>query len=292
MAERPLRGAIQKDGKLTEGSVNLLRASGIPFELPTERQRWSEVRHPYMWISTEKNGDLAKEVAKGKYDWGIAGRDTVYALPDNLLRQIRIVEPDLGFAYCYYVLGVYQSQSENRPELNILVDRSKGEVQSLEDLKPGTKIATKYEHALNRLIREEERRLKRPLLLDVKHEGTPETAPAFSFNNILVVADIWERGNTFLTNFIEPRITLFDSQAVLIRRIYRFSKANEESFRTLHDMIKEGLTRPESLSRPQPPSPDLGGMTDGHERPNPLSRLWPFAHRGERPQVSGGVLVR
>lgn len=282
MAERLLTGAIQKDGKLTEGSISLLRASGIPFELPTGRQRFSGVEDPSMRIGTEKNGGLAYGVATGKYDWAIPGRDTVYALPDYLRRRIQIVEPDLGFGYCYYVAGVFIS--EYRPESTLLIDRSKTEMQGLEDLRPGTTIATKYEHALNRIIREQERRLKRQLHLEVVHEDTPETAPVFSFGDILVVADIWEHGDTFLENCIEPRITLFDSQAVLIRRAYRFSKGRERSFERLHEMIKEGLAHSDPLVQ-LPSSIQIQAMTDGHERFSSwfVQKLWPFPNRSKPP---------
>lgn len=273
MPEKPLRGAIQNEpGKLSKGSIDLLRVSGIPFEFPTGRQRYVIVETPPMSIGTEKNGGLAYGVAKGKYDWAMVGLDTVLALPDRLRRQVRIVEPDLGFGYCFYVLGVYISQ--RRSESTLLADRTKFEVQALEDLRPGTKIATKYEHALNRLIREQERRLKRRLGIEAIHEDTPETAPQFSFDDVLMVADIWEHGDTSLQNCIEPRITLFDSKAVLIRRIYRFSEGRERSFETLHEMIKEGLANPERWINPDAQTPN--NETNQAVENKPERRFWPL----------------
>lgn len=247
MTERPLRGAIQKaDGKLTIPSVRFLNAIGIPFELPTGHQRSIAVEEPSMRIATEKNGGLVSGLASNKYDWVIAGMDTYYNLPDHLRRKVHVDEL-LPFGHCYYVAGVYVP--EYGPiEQTLLIDSSKTEMVALEDLKQGTRIATKYEHVLNRIIREQERKLKRELHLEVIHDDTPETAP--EYRGLLVVADLWEHGDTFLQNCIEPRITLFDSQAALMRKAHRFSRGKERSYERLHEMVKEGLANPELLLNP------------------------------------------
>lgn len=206
MAERYLTGAIQKEpGRLTKESVSFLQIGcGIPFELPLGRKRFSVVENLPFKIGTEKNGGLAVTVAVGKYHWAIAGEDTVENLPDELRTKVIIVRK-LGFQPCQYRLGVYEYAIEKH-----LLAEGRDRIEGLEDIKPGTPIATKHTHLLERLIRQ------RGLNLAVVHDTTPETAP--EFRNIFSVADVYRTGDTFREHHIEPRgEPLLECQVVLIK---------------------------------------------------------------------------
>lgn len=204
---RYLTGAIQKGGRLTEGSVRFLQIGcGITnFQLPVGRERYREYGNPPLLIGTEKNGGLAEGVARGKYDFAIAGLDTVVDLPDYLVGMVKVVR-NLGFQHCDYRLGISAEffGVERLDEIPAGTNIPK----TLRDLPDGTQIAAKYANFLAREIG------RRRLNLETIYDPTPETAP--KFRKIFVVADNVETGKTFNFHQIEEGEVLLRSQAVLV----------------------------------------------------------------------------
>ena len=209
MAERKyLAGAIQKEGgRLADESARFIRIGcGIPFDLPTGRQRISVVENLRLKIGTEKNGGLVGGVVIGKYHWAIAGEDMVEELSDHERDKVTIVRR-LGFQPCQYRLGIW----EGSPEKLVVVE-GRTSLGKLEDLRPNTMIATKHVNYLGRVIRE------RGLNLKAVYDRSPETAP--ELRGIVVVADNYETGGTWreLKPYgISPREVFLESQAVLIK---------------------------------------------------------------------------
>jgi len=221
MPERYLTGAIQKEpGRLYEESVRFIQIGcGIPFEPPTGHQRISTVESLRLKIGTEKNGGLVEGVAIGKYHWAITGEDMVEGLPDDQRDSVIIIRK-LGFQFCQYRPGIWEGVSERS-----LLAEGRDRFRVLEDLKEGTRLATKHEHInyLRRVIRQ------RGLNLDAVIDATPETAP--EFRGIYVAIDNYQTGGTWAD--LKPyaisakyfdddgeekdREILLESQAVLIR---------------------------------------------------------------------------
>lgn len=293
MAEIYLRGAIQKEpGRLHEESVRFLQIGcGIgDFQLPIGRRRFSVVDKPPLKIATEKNGELAEGVASGKYHWGIVGLDMVENLPDELRDKVVVVR-ELGFQPCLYRLGVSASTlvvgrdlppeirdvlnslgstrnlKDLPPEIREIIDGLGP--KTLDDLRPYTRIATKHDNYLERVVRQ------RGLFLKVQHDSTPEIAP--DTWNIGVVADIVRSGDTFLDHNISysKREVLLESQAVLIKA-RRFPRGVGVIFNDeLLPRVDEALENPERWFNPDTSSgPEDDGLKDLTERPR--RRLWLF----------------
>lgn len=233
MAERYLRGAIhkEKDGDPRERDFHkdtvrfLQRGCGIDFEPPIGRQRLSTIETLKLKFGTEKNGELMGGLVIRKYDFAIGGKDMVRNLPDDQINDV-VEVVDLGYQFCLYRLGV----SEAVPERFLAIE-GKDRVETLEDLKPGTRIATKHFNLLGRIIRE------RGLSLNAVYDPTPETAP--ELRGIYVMADLYQTGSTWVEHLpykISPREVFLESQAVL-------AKARKLSWGTSPIFYKELLTR-------------------------------------------------
>lgn len=201
-----LTGAImEKGGRLADQSVAFLqKGCGLTgFQLPAGHERFS-VAHPQMVIATEKNWGLALGVAEKKYHWAIVGLDMVADLPEGYQDRVQVVK-SLGFGHCEIKVGVsaryfgVQTLGELRPDV---------QAPALKDLKPKTRVATKYPNYLTRELR------RRHLNLRVIQEATPETAP---LRGIDIIVDIARPEETFGPNQIMEGELLLPSQAVLIR---------------------------------------------------------------------------
>ena len=238
-----LRGAIQRDpGRLYDESIRFLQIGcDIPFEPPTRYKPLSRIENPQLIIGAEENSWLALEVVARKYDWDIVGLETVENLPDDQRNNVVVVR-HLGFQKCQYRLGIW----EGVPERSLLA-KGRDRVETLEDLKPGTKIATKHDNYLNRIIRE------RGLNLEAVHDWTPETAPEFN-NRIYIVADNYVTGTTWREqpHPISARENFLDSEAVLIKA-RRLPRGRGRIFNDmLLPRVEQALEHPERWLNPQP----------------------------------------
>lgn len=295
MSEIYSTGAIQKEpGRLHEESVRFLQIGcGLAdFKPPTGRQRFSVVENPRLKIATEKNGGLAEAVARGKYNWGIVGLDTVEDLPDELRDNVMVVRR-LGFQSCQYrfglspsallaeggasltpeIRGILNSLGSTRivgdltPDVRDIID-SLGP-RTLNDLRPRRRIATKHDNYLRRIVRQ------RDLELEVVHDSTPEIAP--EFRGIGVVADIVRSGETFDDHaiFWRGREVLLESEAVLIKvKKLPWGRAFIFNYK-LMPRVDEALENPGRWLNPDIPSSSKD-VTPEDLTKRPRRRIWPF----------------
>ncbi|MBU1683800.1 ATP phosphoribosyltransferase, partial [Patescibacteria group bacterium] len=126
-----VRIAIQKNGRLSEGSINFLKAYGICFELEGRRLIQSSYCGA-VEILLLRSADIAQCVSEGIADFGIVGENVIEekGLPVKKLRK-------LGFGECSLVIAV-----PKMPDL----------IRTTEDLND-KRIATSYPNLLSEYLK-------------------------------------------------------------------------------------------------------------------------------------------
>lgn len=181
-----LRIAMQKSGRLSEGSIALLREMGLEFETYKDRL-FVSARNMDVDILFLRDDDIPEYVQDGVAHLGIVG--------SNILEERRPAVDrllDLDFGYCKLNIAV--------PEDSLIDD--------LEDL-TGKRIATSYPEALRRFLNEKKIEAT-PVLL----RGSVEVTPALGVAD--AICDLVSTGSTLRTHGLRSIQTVFDSRAVLI----------------------------------------------------------------------------
>lgn len=181
-----LKIGIQKSGRLSEKSLELLQDCGIKFSASTRKLRTESSNFP-IEILFLRDDDIPQYVEQGVADIGILGENEVWEKDKNV-SEIR----QLGFANCKLCLAI-----------------PKDEIYSGLKYFEGKKIATSYPKILRKFFDENK--------IDVKIEeigGSVEIAPSIGLAN--AIFDIVSTGSTLLTNGLKQVETVVESQAVLI----------------------------------------------------------------------------
>lgn len=181
-----LRIAIQKQGKLAEGSVALLRKCGIAFTNGNGKLRTEAEGFP-LEILFLRDDDIPDYVADGVADIGIVGENILAEKP----KAVKVVER-LGFGKC---------------RLSVAVPKS-FEIPDVASLS-GKKIATSYPRILSSFLSDNS------ISAEI-HEisGSVEIAPSIGLAD--AVCDLVSSGSTLFSNGLREIQTIFTSEAVLI----------------------------------------------------------------------------
>jgi ATP phosphoribosyltransferase len=183
-----LKIALQKKGRLADGSEELLRKCGISFSNGLGKLRTEASNFP-LEIFFLRDDDIPDYVADGVSDIGIIGENVLAENP----KAVDLVER-LGFGRC---------------RLSIAVPKN-FEYQAVSDFE-GRRVATSYPNILSRYFR------SRSVNADI-HEinGSVEIAPSIGLAD--AVCDLVSSGSTLFTNGLREVETVMDSEAVLIAR--------------------------------------------------------------------------
>ncbi len=184
--EDKLRLAIQKSGRLSEGSLRLIRECGISFTQAVGKLKAESHNFPLEFLFL-RDDDIPKYVASGIADIGIVGENVLVEKRE----RVENIAP-LGFSRC---------------RLSIAVSRDfpyEG-VKSLQ----GLKIATSYPRILGTYLE------KNHVEAEI-HEisGSVEIAPSIGLAQ--AVCDIVSSGSTLISNGLKEVERIFKSEAVLI----------------------------------------------------------------------------
>jgi ATP phosphoribosyltransferase len=178
--------AIQRNGRLTEDSVAILRACGLDFEYQ-KQSLYSPCRNFDMDVLAIRDDDIPEYVQDGVADLGIIG--------ENILKEkqakVHTLTP-LGFGGCKLMISLPQ----------------KSTIRKISDLK-GKRIGTTYPVILKSFLNE--RKVKAEI---IKLSGSVELAP--SLNVADVICDIVSTGTTAKMNNLRTMCTVLESQAVLV----------------------------------------------------------------------------
>ncbi|MFM9905746.1 MAG: ATP phosphoribosyltransferase [Pyrinomonadaceae bacterium] len=183
-----LKIALQKSGRLSDGSTALLRKCGIGFSNGLGKLRTEATDFP-LEIFFLRDDDIPDYVADGVADVGIVGENIVA----ESQKAVDAVER-LGFGRCRLSLAVPKMES----------------YASLADI-AGKRIATSYPSILGEFLS------ARGITADI-HEisGSVEIAPSIGLAD--AVCDLVSSGSTLFSNGLREVETVMQSEAVLIAR--------------------------------------------------------------------------
>jgi len=206
-----LKLALQKDGRITDESIDLLRAAGMNFEF-TVRSLLSPCTNFPLDLLSLRDDDIPEYVQDGVSDLGIVGANVVA----EKAAKVTVVE-GLGFGKC---------------RLAICVPRNGG-LTDLDSLR-GKRIATSYPKTLGRFL------YSRQISADiVEISGSVEITPALNVAD--ATCDILSTGSTARVNGLEPLLTVMESEAVLIANEKAFESRFENEIDRLMTRIRSSL---------------------------------------------------
>jgi ATP phosphoribosyltransferase len=199
-----LRVAIQKSGRLSEKSLDLLKNCGLSFARSKDKLFWYGRDFP-VDVLLVRDDDIPRMLLDGVCELGIVG--------ENIAREVmleRNSETDLS---CLRKLGF------GRCRLSIAVPEDL-EISSIGELQ-GKRIATSYP-ALTRNLLE-----KQGVNTDiVELSGSVEIAPGLGTAD--AISDLVSTGTTLRANHLRELDVLYESQAALYGRVDGISEAKQQ----------------------------------------------------------------
>ncbi|MGI8406481.1 MAG: ATP phosphoribosyltransferase [Thermomicrobiales bacterium] len=178
--------AIQRSGRLTEHSLELLRHIGLNFESYGQRL-FSKARNFPLSILYARDDDIPDYVDLGTVDLGIVGRNLVHEKGADVEELLA-----LGYGYCSLVVAVPSDSKNNDPE----------------QLK-NARIATSYPESARAYF---ESLGGKPEIIEIS--GSVEVAPALGVADAIV--ELTATGSSLQLNDLRPIQTILESEAVLI----------------------------------------------------------------------------
>lgn len=188
MRNENLTIAIQRSGRLSEGSIELLRSAGLNFENGDGKLKSTASNFP-LEILFVRDDDIPRYVEDGVADIGFVGQNVLGESCSDVSQIER-----LGFGKCRLALAVPRSFEYN----------------SARDL-DSMRIATSYPKLLGKYLQ------RLGVAADI-HElsGSVEIAPSIGLAD--AVCDLVSSGSTLFTNGLREVETVLNSEAVLISR--------------------------------------------------------------------------
>jgi ATP phosphoribosyltransferase len=184
--DETLKLAVQKEGRLSDRSLEFVEACGISFSRNKTRLKSGAYNFPLELLFL-RDDDIPKYVADGIADIGIVGENVVVEKnqPAELIER-------MGFSKCRLSLAVPQNSPFDG-------------VESLH----GKRIATSYPNILRSYL------VSHGVLAEI-HEisGSVEIAPSIGLAD--AICDIVSSGSTLLSNGLREVQPIFKSEAVLI----------------------------------------------------------------------------
>ncbi len=184
--------ALQKSGRLSESSQQLLRDAGFRIQT-TKNSLTAGVENFPAELMFVRDDDIPTFVSDGVCEFGIVGQNVLEEFALGQAEPKYEVLAELGFGRCSLKLAAPESLAYEGP-------------RSL----AGTRIATSYPRLTERFLRE--RGVDATV---VKMNGAVELAPRLQIANF--VCDLVSTGATLEANGLRPVETVLESQAVLLR---------------------------------------------------------------------------
>ncbi|NLZ68876.1 MAG: ATP phosphoribosyltransferase [Spirochaetales bacterium] len=184
--EKTLRIAIQKSGRLSEKSLDIIKTAGITFGCDSRVLKEAALNFPLEFLYV-RDDDIPTYVKDGIADIGIVGKNEADEKGFNL-EVIR----DLGFASC-------------RLSIAVPLDFNYEGLQSLE----GKRIATSYPNILSKILKENG--VKATF---VEVSGSVEITPQIGVADC--ICDLVSTGTTLKMNGLKEVEPVYYSSAIMI----------------------------------------------------------------------------
>jgi len=181
-----LKIAIQKDGRLSEDSINLLISAGLDFD-NYKQKLFTTCRNLPIEIIYLRDDDIPECVDSGVVDLGIVGKNVLY---ENEVEVKELL--DLGFGFCSLCIAVPKEST----------------IQKIEDFK-NLRIATTFPLSTKKFFEEK----KIPVEI-IKINGSVEISPSLGISDAIV--DIVSTGSSLAMNDLRKVEKIYDTEAVLI----------------------------------------------------------------------------
>lgn len=196
MNQQRLRLALQKTGRLSEDSFELLARSGIKVRRHRDQLFCHSENFP-IDILLVRDDDIPSLIIEHVCDFGIVGMNVLQeaALGKNASDYTDLVVPiqNLNFGYCRLAIAIQN-------------DHAYQDVQSLQ----GKSIATTYPHLLQKFLKEKQIQAK-----IIELTGSIEIAPRLGIADL--ICDLVSTGGTLAANHLKEVETILHSQALLIQ---------------------------------------------------------------------------
>lgn len=199
-----LKLAIQKNGRLTESTLSLLKSAGLEFE-NYQQKLFSSCWNFPLNIVYLRDDDIPDYVEQGAVDLGIVGENVIYEAQSDVKTELK-----LGFGYCSLCLAVPKESPINSAKELV-----------------GKKIATSYPQSTRKYLQANKIQVE-----IVQINGSVEIAPSLQMSDAVI--DLVSSGSTLTLNDLRVIEKIFSSEAVLIRNIQQSKK---------DELIKKLLTR-------------------------------------------------
>ncbi len=181
-----LRIAVQKSGRLYEGSMQLLKECGIEISNGNNQLRVQAANFPAE-VFFLRDDDIPEYVQDAVADIGFVGENVT----KEKNKEVRIIEK-LGFGKCRLSLAIPKN----------------GSIQSIQDLS-GKRIATSYPFILSEYLRQQD------VVASIHAiSGSVEIAPRIGLAD--AICDLVSSGSTLFSNELTELKTILSSEAVLI----------------------------------------------------------------------------
>ena len=246
MTER-LRIALQKKGRLADGSFALLKNCGLRFAI-REGGLLARVKNMPIDLLLVRDDDIPSFVANNAADIGIVGENVL--VEEQLTSKSKLdaeIMMRLGFSRCRLCLAASEQSGIKSP-------KSLG----------GTRIATTYPGVLGRYLKDQNIDAK-----TVEMKGAVELAPSIGIAES--ICDLVSSGATLEANGLAAFETILKSDAVLIQSGRKLSTEKaallSKLMRRIDGVIKSAETKYIMLNAPKEKVYEITKLLPGSDAP-------------------------
>ena len=276
-----LRIAVQKSGRLTDKTINLLEGIGLKFD-DYKRSLLVKCQNFDVELLLIRDDDIPEYVEDGVCDLGFVGANVV----EEDQADVKILK-GLNYGVCRLSLAVPKNGSIKKPE----------------DF-AGKKVATSYPGITRRYFERKG--------IDVNVitlSGSVEIAPRLEIAD--AISDLVSTGNTLKANGLQELINIFDSETQLIQTHKPLSEGKQELIEKILQRIegyqKAGKSRYIMMNAPQKAVPTIKEILPSLKSPTvmpladngmvavhavvPLSTFWNVMEQLKEAGASGIVML-
>ena len=247
-----LRIAIQKSGRLSEKSFDLLRACGLEFDWRRNQLLCACTNFP-LDLMLVRDDDIAQFVAEGVCELGIVGynmlEETLLERGDSERESVNILE-NLGFGQCRLSIALPEEKVYDEPRTL-----------------SGMRIATSYPATLQDFL------TRHGVKAEIIHiSGSVEIAPTLEIAD--AICDLVSTGSTLRSNGLKEVQSILESQSVLVQTAFEFSTEKQNIISRLEQRLKGVMraarTKYIMMNAPKSALEDIKGLIPGMETPSVL----------------------